>query len=286
MKMKMDNKQLLQNDCIGEILLKFNKVTKAGIEQVVRLQKEEGLYFGEAVVKLGLAGKEDVDLAVAYQFAHPYLGKGENTISKEIIAAYIPFDPRVEAVRSVRTALLLSGAGLSLKSVCVAGCRKGDGRTFLATNLAVVFAQLGHKTLLMDFNLRDPKIHKLFQLKNSCGVSTLLINRSTVEETVQTTPFEKLDVLPSGPLPPNPLELIARPGARQLMETLKGAYEIIIVSAPSFERAADVCSLASIMDGVFIVALQGKTRKDELGKAKSVLDGAGARLLGIVLNQR
>jgi len=277
---------MLREDSIGGILLNFQKISETDIARIISLQKEEGLYFGEAVVKLGLASKEDVDLAIAYQFAHPYLSEGENTISKEVIAAYTPFDPRVEAVRSVRTALLLSGAGLSLKSVCVAGCREGDGRTFLATNLAVVFAQLGHKTLLMDFNLRDPKIHKLFQLKNSCGVSTLLINRSTVEEAVQPTQFEKLNVLPSGPLPPNPLELIARPGARQLMEVLKSSYEVIIVNAPSLERAADVCSLASFMDGVFIVALQGKTRKDELAKAKSVLEGAGARLLGVVLNQR
>jgi len=285
-KVGTQNKKMLREDSIGEILLNFQRISETDIARIISLQKEEGLYFGEAVVKLGLASKEDVDLAIAHQFAHPYLSKGENTISKKVIAAYAPFDPTVEGVRSVRTALLLSGAGQNLKSICVAACREGEGKTSLAANLAVVFAQLGHKTLLMDFNLRTPKTHKLFQLKNSCGVSSLLINRSTLEEAVQATPFKKLNVLPSGPLPPNPLELIARPGAHQLMETLKNSYEIIIVSTPALERAADVCSLASFMDGVFIVAIPGQTRKDELGKAKSALEGAGARLLGVVLNQR
>ncbi|MBI5788568.1 MAG: polysaccharide biosynthesis tyrosine autokinase [Candidatus Schekmanbacteria bacterium] len=286
LEIKENGKGLMRKDSIGRILLSFQKITEDDIEKIKALQEKDGIYFGEAAIKLGLATKEDVDLAVAYQFSHPYLNNKDNTISKEVIAAYSPFAPKVEAIRNIRTALLLQGAGIGLKSICLAGCQEESGKTFIATNLAVVFAQLGQKTLLLDFNLRKPKIHKLFKLKNSFGVSTLLANRSTLEETIQTTPFEKLDVLPSGPLPPNPTALFARKGARQLMETLRNSYEVVIVNVPSFQTAADAPYLASFMDGALIVVLKGKTRKDELEKAKKNLEAARAQVLGVVINQK
>lgn len=278
-------KKVSNGDSIGKILLNFQKINESDIERIIDLQEKEGLYFGEAAIKLGLADKEDVDLAVAYQFAYPYLSRNQNTLSREIIAAYTPLAPRVEALRSVRTALLLSGAGKSLKSICVVGCSEGDGKTFMGVNLAVLFAQLGQKTLLVDFNLRTPKIHSLFQLKNSHGISTLLIDRSTVDEAIQPTPFEKLNILPSGPPPPNPQELIARK-ASQIIRTLKETYEICIVNTTSLDRADDASLLSTFVDGVFIVALQGKTRKNELERAMRLLEGAEAKILGAVLNQK
>lgn len=278
-------KKKLNGDSIGKILLNFQKIKESDIEKITGLQEKEGIYFGEAAIKLGLADKEDVDLAVAYQFAYPYLSRHQNTLSREIIAAYTPFAAKVEAIRSIRTALLLSGAGESLKSICVIGCSDGDGKTFMGVNLAVLFAQLGQKTLLVDFNLRTPKIHSMFHLKNSHGVSTLLIERSTVDEAIQSTPFEKLNILPSGPLPPNPQELIAR-RAGQVIHTLKEIHEILIVNTPSLEKADDASFLSKFMDSVFIVALKGKTRKNELEKAMRLLEGAGAKILGVVLNQK
>ena len=280
------SKDVLREEMLGELLLNSGKITRADIAKVLVFQKKSGLYFGEAVIKLKLASKEDVELAIARQFDHPYLSKADNTISKEVAAAYHPFSSKVEAVKKVRTSLLLSGAVKNLKTICITACENPDKKTSFGADLAVVLAQLGHKTLFMDFDLRTPKVHQLFRVKNSSGVSTLLVDRSTSEEAIQPTPFEKLSILPSGPLPPNPLELITRKEGVRLMATLKDLYEIIIVNTPLLNNTvADTSFLASFMDGVVIVATDRKTRKTDLRNAKKLLEESGALVLGVVLNQ-
>ncbi|MFQ5647023.1 MAG: CpsD/CapB family tyrosine-protein kinase [bacterium] len=275
---------LLNNKSLGEILIDLGEITRTDVRMIEEYQKEKGLLFGEAAVKLKLAGQDKVTEALSQQFSHAYLGKGDDSLSPELLAAYQPFCAKVDAMREVRTTLLLSGVGEMLISLCVTGCGEGVESSSFAANLAILFAQQGRKTLLMDFDLRTPGIHQLFKINNSIGVSTLLINRSSLEETVQSTVFEKLDILPSGPVPPNPLELITRKEGSDLMETLKKSYEIVIVNTCSFERVADVSYLSSYMDGLIMVVLNRKTRKAELKRSQKILDDLGIRILGVVLN--
>lgn len=167
----------------------------------------------------------------------------------------------------------------------VTSSQPGEGKTTTISNLAVTYAQEGKRVLLIDADMRKPSLHRVFSQMNHQGLSTFLRGESIIQEVVQETSIENLYLLPSGPVPANPSELIDSSGMRELLHQLKEQYDVILVDTPSVLSVSDSVIVSALCDGVIMVAAAGRVKREHLRKAKEQLDHVNARMLGIVLNQ-
>jgi protein-tyrosine kinase len=232
---------------IGAILVGAGALSAPDVERILELQRTKGGRFGEAGKALGLIEQRDIDLALSRQFDYPYLRRGESRVSPSLVAAYEPAHPQVEALRSLRSELMLHwfGEDASHKSVAIVSEARGDGRSHVAANLAVVLSQLGGRTLLIDADLRNPAQHALFGLENRVGLSTLLSGRAGPEAVQRVPGLGSLSVLPSGAAPPNPQELLARPSFGVLLERLATHVDFILIDTPPAAESADAQTVAA-----------------------------------------
>lgn len=270
---------------IGNILVQAGRLTPQDLNRIVALQTKEQMLFGEAAVSLGILTDEDVRWALGGQFSYPGAGTADRQFSKEIQVLHEPFGSLVESFRSIRSALLLSGVGKIVRTLAVVSPGAGEGKTFIAANLALVFAQLGCRTLLVDLNFRAPRIHSLFQMKNNCGASSLIIKRALFEHAIQKTPISTLDILPSGPKPPNPLELLSWGESADLFALLKQMYEVIIIDTPTFGTTADALVISGLSDASLLVARKGVTKNAAFGQVKKQIQATGSKFVGVVVNE-
>jgi len=270
---------------IGNILLDAGRLSRQDLYRIVALQAKENILFGEAAVELGILNDEDVRWALASQYSYPSSNTDDLRYSRDLLVLHEPFGTRVESFRSIRSALIFSGVGKLISSIGVVSPGEGEGKTFVAANLAVIFAQLGSRTLLVDLNFRSPRVHTLFQLKNNCGASSLIIKRAFAEDAIKKTSLSSLDILPSGPKPPNPLELLSWRETAQLFENMKDSYEVIVFDTPAFGKSTDGMVISGFCDATLLVALKGVTKNAAFGQVKKQLEGAGAKILGSVVNE-
>ncbi len=269
---------------IGTILVDAGKLKPSELEEIIEFQKRHNILFGEAV-KLHFLKEEDITWALAVQFSYPYLKKGENTISKEVIAIHEPFSAQVETIRTIRSEMILSGVGSKIKTIAVVSPNDGEGKTFVSSNLAAVFAQLGSKTMLMDINFRRPRIHEIFNLKNNCGLSSLIIKRADLNQTIQSALIPSLHIMSSGPKPPNPVELIGWQETSELIYSMKNLYDVVIIDTPSFLKSGDALLISNLSDAVIIVVARGYTKIESFGQVKKQLDSSGVRIIGSLINE-
>ncbi len=275
---------------LGAILVDGGQISPEDAERILHHQRQHNLRFGEAALRLGLIGEADLQYALSRQFAYAYLRKtpGEaRTLSDELIAAYQPFSPRVEQLRAIRSQLMLRwfDRAEERQVLAVVGAERGDGRSYLAANLAIVFSQLGERTLLVDADMREPRQHYLFHLENRTGFSTLLAGRSREEAIVRIPDLAGLSVLPSGPTPPNPLELLNRLNFDEFMAQAKGAYDVIILDTPAMSSGEDGAMIAVRTGAALAVARGGSTRRASYSDMVCGLVDAGVAVVGSVLNE-
>jgi capsular exopolysaccharide synthesis family protein len=188
-----------------------------------------------------------------------------------------------ENVRYVRTSLMYSLAGRSPKTVLVTSAFPGEGKTTIAINLAIAFAQRGHKVLLMDADLKRPGIHKFFEVDRTQGLTEVLTGRLD-GEAAQKTHVDNLSVLPSGSTAPNPVDLLDSDVMRDLLVALSEEYDHIVVDSAPMIGMADTTVLVPHVDGVVLVAQPGGTPRDALRKLKEKVVGVQGHVLGVVLN--
>jgi protein-tyrosine kinase len=268
---------------MGVLLLESGKLSAENAERVLRLQKELGIRFGEAAVRLGLIDEEDVQQVLARQFDYPYLRQGEAGLSPKLVAAYEPFSAQVEALRAIRSQLMLRWFTRGRRALALVGVDPDDGASLFAANLAVVFSQLGEQTLLVDANLRSPRLQDIFALKPRQGLSDVLAGRADLDVIVQVPSFVDLSVLPSGTLPPNPLELLNREGFRTLNAQLESRYDIVLYDVAPFAAGADALAVSARAGGVLLVARKHHTRMTGLADLAEQLSEAGAEVVGSVV---
>jgi len=269
---------------LGRILLEQGKLNAQDAERVLRLQKEKNLRFGEAAVQLGLVSDADMRQALAQQFDYPYLAPGNSELSEELVAAYSPFSHQVEGLRGLRGQLMLRWFGRN-KSLAVVGTAATDGASRLTANLAVVFSQLGERTLLIDANLRAPQVSGLFKLNNRMGLSDLLAARADLSAITRIPAFVDLSVLPAGTQAPNPAELLSREKLQDLLQVLAGEYDVILIDTPPASDATDFQAVAARTRGALVVTRKHKTRLSDVAGIKAMIGGAGAETVGAVLNE-
>jgi chain length determinant protein tyrosine kinase EpsG len=268
---------------MGALLLDAGKLTPESAERVLRTQKELGLRFGEAALRLGLVSEDDIQQVLARQFAYPYLQKGQANFSPKLVAAYEPFSPQVESLRAIRSQLMLRWFARGRRALAIVGVDADDGASLFASNLAVVFSQLGEQTLLVDANLRAPRQQELFGLKPRQGLSDLLAGRADLDVIMRVPAFVDLSVMPAGTLPPNPQELLAREGFRNLNTQLESRYDVVLYDLPPFASGADALAVAGRAGGVLLVARKHHTRIANIARMSEQLTEAGGEVLGSVV---
>jgi chain length determinant protein tyrosine kinase EpsG len=279
----MDNKitKIENNASIGSLLLDAGKINLSDAERIIALQKQKGLRFGDAAKSLGLIDDEDIQKALAYQFDYPYLKITEESFSQQLVAAYQPFSPQVEALRAIRGQLMMRWL-VTHKTLAVISLGREEGRSCLVANLAIVFSQLGERTLVIDADLRNPIQHELFKLDGNYGLSDLLVGRADKNVIKRIPAFRDLSILPAGTVPPNPVELISR-GLRGCLQELQDDYDVILIDTPSADQGIEAQITATCSGGALILARQHKTRLNELKMLKETLVETGSQCLGAIM---
>ena len=268
---------------MGDILLERGKLRQEDIEFILQAQKKQGTSFGETAKSLGLVTDKDVEKALALQFGYHYVEPQEAGFSHELFAAYEPFSPQVEMLRSVRTHLLQHWFDRENAALTMLSATAREGTSFFAANLAVVFSQLGMRTLLIDANLRQPRQHRIFNLGSPLGLSDILANRAGAETFSKIETFPSLSVLPAGTIPPNPLELLCRSTFAELIHGLSGRFSIILIDAPAFTRGTDALAISAHTRGAMLVCRKGYARVDAISSARHQLHEAGIKMVGSAL---
>jgi len=268
---------------IGGILLASGKITPENAERVLRMQKELGIRFGEAAQRLGLITEADIQQVLARQFDYPYLQAGEKQYSDRLLAAYQPFSPQVEKLRAVRSQLMLRWFARGRKALTVVEVSPSDGAGIFTANLAVVFSQLGERTLLVDANLRAPSQLQTFDLQPRQGLSDILAGRADSSVVARIDNFVSLSLLAAGTVPPNPLELLSRNTFVNLNAELESAYDVVLYNAAAFELGSDALAVAARTGGVLLVARTNETQLADLHQVIEEITHSGAEVVGAVM---
>ena len=276
---------------IGAILIDAGRLSPADAESILRFQKQHGGRFGDAAVELGLLSREDIRFALARQFDYPCLTAGDPDSGRDprpdgsLVAAYRPDVRIVEQLRGLRSQLMLRWfeAARAGKALAVVGASRREGRSFIAANLAVVFSQLGERTLLIDADLRSPAQHRLFRLDGRAGLSELLSGRAGAEAMVRIPGLRALSVLPAGALPPNPQELLGRPAFGELLQAACRDYDVVLLDTPAAGEYADALTLAARAGGALLVARQDHASLPAFASLAAGL-GRTCTVVGSVLN--
>src|SRR6266436_3704600 len=271
---------------IGAILMDEGKLTPSDAEQVLARQRELGWRFGEAAIELNLITDTDLRQALAKQYEFPYLVSGPDGVSKELVAAWDPFHPVVEELRGLRTQLLIRwhNPEAGRRTLAVASPCAREGRSFISANLAVVFSQLGMRTLLIDADFRAPRQQSIFNIPDRFGLSSVLSGRADLSAELPVTGLTGLAVLPAGPLPPNPLELLSRPNFATLLGKAAAEYDIILIDTPAVTEYSDAQCITFRAGDALLISRKDQTRVGETERAVRDLTDATGRIVGTLMN--
>lgn len=168
----------------------------------------------------------------------------------------------------------------------IASAKQGEGKTTTASNLAVTYAQEGKKVLLVDTNLRKPSLHQVFNQLNRVGLTSFLLSKQHLAEIIIETNIENLSLITSGPLPPNPTDILGSNRMLQLIEDLKGMFDVIIFDTPPLLEVTDGSIISAMSDGVVLVVQSNNVKRDMVEKVKMNLEYVRAKILGVVLNNK
>jgi succinoglycan biosynthesis transport protein ExoP len=254
-----------------------------------------GLMIGAALMFVleyldsSLKSSEDVERHLAV----PALGmipevRDLGTPGGSLVARAAPRSQAAEGFRVLRTNIHFVGLDKPARSILVTSAVAGEGKSFTAANLAVAMAQAGQRVLLVDADLRRPSLHRLFGLTSDgtgTGLTTAIASPLGAETPVQATAIENLHILTSGPLPPNPSELLGSTRMAHLVERLKREYDTIVIDSPPVLAVADAAICAAYADGVLLVVGCGRTRYQLVQMAQKTLERVHARTLGVVLDR-
>jgi succinoglycan biosynthesis transport protein ExoP len=190
----------------------------------------------------------------------------------------------VEAYRMLRTSVLLSSAGNPPKTILITSSQPGEGKTTTAVNTAISLTQLGANVLLIDADLRRPAVHKAFKISHSRGLSNYLSGNVALSDLIVDLPIPNLSLLPCGPIPPNPAELVSSERMKEMLRVLSQLYDHIIVDSPPLINVTDPVILSTMVDGTILVVQASRSTRDMLRRSRQELSGVGAKVFGVVLN--
>ncbi|WIV96560.1 polysaccharide biosynthesis tyrosine autokinase [Kinneretia aquatilis] len=280
--------QSTQDRSIGTIISEARNLSAEQVEQILVYQRKNSVRFGEAAIALGFASTDDVLFALAQQFHYPYAAEEQRKTSPELIALNQPFSLQAEAFRAIRSQVMMrvfGDAEAGRRALAVISSDHGDGKTYFAANLAVTLAQLGGRTLLVDADLRSPRQHEVFNVRNDAGLSGILAGRSEAQVIQQIAGVPSLFILPVGVTPPNPVELVERPAFGLLIRELVAKFDHVIVDTPAASSGSDASVIAARCGSALVVARKNQSSVHALQDLVATLTGTPARLAGVIVNE-
>jgi chain length determinant protein tyrosine kinase EpsG len=272
---------------LGEILRGLRNLSAEQVDKIVAYQREKGLRFGEAAVQLGFVSTDDVLFALAQQFHYPVAPVDSKRAAPELVALNQPYSVQAEAFRALRSQVTMRVFNDANERIALAviSPEGGDGKSFFCANLAVTLAQLGGRTLVVDADLRKPRMHQIFALDNSSGLSGILAGRVETQVVKQVPGVPSLFVLPAGVTPPNPLELLERPAFGLLMKELTSRFDYVVVDTASSAYGADAAVTAVRCGTALVIARRNESRVGALQDMVASLAGSSVKLAGVVMNE-
>ena len=209
----------------------------------------------------------------------------ENTqIARKLVTISETKSYIIEQFRTIRTNIKFSMPDEPLKTILITSSTPGEGKSTNAANLGIVFAQEDKRVLIIDADMRKPTLNHTFKTFNKVGLSNILARKSALHEAVQETFVVGLDVITSGPIPPNPAELLSSKGLDDLLQHVKNDYDIIIIDSPPLLSVTDAQILANKCDGTIMILNTGVVDKRVVKKAKALLAATHTKILGVILN--
>lgn len=206
--------------------------------------------------------------------------------SKETIVNNNPKSPISEAFRTMRTNIKFTNIDKEVKTIAVTSSLPSEGKSTIVSNLAISLTQDGQKVLVIDTDLRKPKVDKMFRIPNTNGLTNILMRTSSLEGIIYEHPdIEDLSIITSGPIPPNPSELLGSRRMKEFIKLIKTEYDVIIFDTPPIGLVTDAAIISTIVDGIVLVIEAGKTEIAQLELSKELLEKVNANIMGTVLNK-
>ena len=270
---------------IGEALVAEGVLNQADVEEILAYAEANSLRFGQAAIALSRVRQEDLDKVLVNQFTLPQIQIEKGDLSKELVTAYKPFSRQAEVIRYIRAQLVLGVENSEKNILAIVSPSKRDGRSYLAANLAVAFALLGKRTLLLDCHLQKPRQDAIFRIEGAPGLAPMLSGRSDV--SAGPTAIEKIPhlyVYPAGPCPSNPDELMASDAFGRFLVDARRRYDAVLVDTPPGDSSTAVDWIAARCRSALIIYRRDKI---SLSKARDFADRMKSRasVAGAVLNQ-
>ncbi len=286
---KTGNVRIVDRAEVPQDSVKPRKKLNLLLALIVGLTLGVGLAFFLEFMDNTLKTPDDIKrfLKIPYLAPIPSFEPGEpdgGPYAMELVTHHQPKSTASEAYRGLRTSLLFSSADAPPQVIMLTSAAPGEGKTLTSANLAATMAQSGSKVLLLDCDLRRPRVHTIFGLNRDTGVSNILAGSMDASELVVKTEIENLSVIPSGPVPPNPSELLGSQRMRKLMEVLRQHYDRIIIDSSPITAVTDASVLSDVVDGVVFVVRSGRTVRDVVKNALDSLQIVKAKIFGAVLN--
>ncbi|MEB6341996.1 polysaccharide biosynthesis tyrosine autokinase [Mammaliicoccus sciuri] len=209
-------------------------------------------------------------------------------VNREITTLITHIKPKAvvsEKFRGIRSNILFSTADNDVQTLLITSDKPASGKSTMSANIAITYAQAGFKTLIIDGDMRKPTQHYIFNKSNIKGLSNVIINNNSFDEAVHDTDIENLDVLMSGPIPPNPSELIGSSNMKDLFDELKTKYDFILIDTPPVNTVTDAQLFGELTkNAVYVVDVESNNR-ESVKKGKDLLEKSGTKILGVVLNK-
>lgn len=272
---------------LGELIGKIRRLDDDAITRIASFQRQHGLRFGEAAVALKLATSEEVLWALSQQYQYAYAPDLKPGAVAELVTATQPFGDDAEAFRELRSQLMMGVlGGPQRKALAILSPDVGDGKTYIAANVAAVFSQLEGRTLLIDADVRTPRQHLLFGVDSTVGLSGLLSGRYEGEAILPVHGLPNLFLMPAGPVPPNPLELLQRPAFGLLIQELLHKFDHVIVDTPAARHGADARVIAAKAGAALVIGREGSSKLDSMKVLLKSLEKTPTSVAGVVINER
>lgn len=278
----------VQDPSLGTILQKSKGWTAEQVGAALDYQKEHGVRFGEAAVALGMAQPEDVIWALSQQFHYPYAPTAERNLHDELVVANAPFSEEVETFRDLRSQLIMGPMSPTNPNRCplaITSANAQDGKTFITANLGVAFSQLPGRTLIIDADLRKPRLHELFGIEPSTGLSSILAGRTEANVIKPVAHLPNLYLLPAGVIAPNPTELLQRAAFSLLLKELLNKFDHVLVDTPAACYGSDGRIIANHCGAALVVARKDNTKVAEAQKLIKLMSKHSVKMLGVLMNE-
>jgi capsular exopolysaccharide synthesis family protein len=264
--------------------LALGMLAGVGLAYLVELS-DKGFRTPEEIRRrLGLPVIGNIPLLVPDEEARAKIGAGQPMLEPLFCSYYRPKSVDAEAYRAVRTALYFSTQGEGHKLIQVTSPDMGDGKSTLIGNLAISVAQSGKKTLVIDADLRRPRLHKMLQVPANVGLASVLAGETPLAEATKETAIPNLSLLPCGRLPSNPAELLTSPHFKELLDAAREQYDFVLVDTPPLLAVTDPCVVAPRVDGVILAIRLSKRSGPQAERAKDILATLGVKVIGVVVN--